>query len=62
MHERRKPGAEIIEREAHAQATQRVHGLAHHLVAAHHRRLGQLELKPAGIHTVLEDQATQRGQ
>ena len=59
VHERRKTGAKVIQREAHAQAAQGVHGLAHQLVAAHHRGFGQFELKPPGIDAMLNDQPAQ---
>ena len=59
VHERREPGAEVVQGEAHAQFAERIHGQAHLIAAAHHRGFGQLELQPVPVHATLVDQALQ---
>ncbi|MCY1357833.1 hypothetical protein D9M69_443410 [compost metagenome] len=56
MHERGEAGAEVVQREAHAEPRQAVHGLLHRLAAAHHRGFGELELEPVGLDAALGDQ------
>ncbi|MCY1450534.1 hypothetical protein D9M71_673490 [compost metagenome] len=62
MHERREPGAKVIEGKTHAQTAEGVHGLSNLLVAAHHCCFGQFEFQPARIDAVLDDQPAQGGQ
>ena len=49
VNERRKPGAEVIQRKAQAQAGHAVHGHQHLLWLLHDRRFSQLKLQPARI-------------
>jgi hypothetical protein len=42
----RKPGAEVIQRKAHTQPAQGIHGLLDQVAAPHHGGFGQLELQP----------------
>jgi len=57
--ERGKSGAEVVQGETHAQATEGIHGLLDQIVAAHHGRFRQLELQPAGVDAAFADQPAQ---
>ncbi|MDT4771688.1 hypothetical protein FQZ97_37470 [compost metagenome] len=59
MHERREPGAEVVEGEAHTEAPKGVHGLLDQIAATHHGGFGQLELQPLRFDAALGNQATE---
>ncbi|MNX98956.1 hypothetical protein D3C86_1313840 [compost metagenome] len=59
MHERREPGAEVVEGEAHTEAPEGVHGLLDQIAATHHGGFGQFELQPLRLDTALGNQATE---
>ncbi len=59
MDEGGKAGAEVIQREAHAQLAKRLHGGLHLLAAAHDGGFGKLELEPVRIDGALVDQPRQ---
>ncbi|MNT05443.1 hypothetical protein D3C72_1400620 [compost metagenome] len=59
VHERREAGAKVVEREAHTEAPEGVHGLLDQVAAAHHGRFGQFELQPLRLDAALGNQATE---
>jgi len=60
VHERREAGAEIVQRKAHAELAQRMHGALYLLAAAHHRGFGEFEFQPVRVDAALVDQPVER--
>ena len=62
VHKGRKSGAEVVQREAHAQASQCIHRLLDQVAAPHHGGLGQLKFQPLRFNPALGDQAAEGGE
>ncbi|MNR47634.1 hypothetical protein D3C85_1667590 [compost metagenome] len=62
MHERREPGAKVIQREAHTETAESVHGLLDQIATAHHGGFCQFEFQPLRLNATLGNQPAQRRQ